>query len=189
MVEQQNTHLRNLKIDDAPLMLEWMHDDSVVQDLHADFAHKTLTDCEKFIREAQDGTNNLHLAVADSSDTYMGTVSLKDINLGNRSAEFAITMRKAAMGKGYAAEGMKTIMDYGFNKMKLNSIYWCVDPANHRALKFYDKNGYERISMNDLCNELKTSKTILIRGGGYEPEEAEKYIWYLVSRTSRNTEK
>ena len=30
--------------------------------------------------------------------------------------------------------------------MNLNSIYWYVDKKNQRAIKFYDKNGYQRIS-------------------------------------------
>lgn len=43
-------NLRKLELKDAPLMLEWMHDPDVVQNMQADFAHKTLSDCENFIR-------------------------------------------------------------------------------------------------------------------------------------------
>ena len=34
--------LRKLELKDAPLMLEWMHDETVVEDLHTDFASKTI---------------------------------------------------------------------------------------------------------------------------------------------------
>ena len=34
--------LRKLQLKDAPLMLEWMHDESVVHDLHTDFASKSI---------------------------------------------------------------------------------------------------------------------------------------------------
>ena len=30
--------------------------------------------------------------------------------------------------------------------MNLSSIYWYVNKNNQRAIKFYDKNGYQRIS-------------------------------------------
>ena len=45
-------HLRKLRKQDAPLMLEWMHDESVVRDLQANFAAKTLEDCLAFIESA-----------------------------------------------------------------------------------------------------------------------------------------
>ena len=170
------TTLRKLKKSDAPLMLEWMHDEDVVHFMKEDYQHKTLGDCESFINSSQEDTKNAHLAVVDDIDTYMGTVSLK--NIDNGSSEFAITMRKGAMGKGYAAEAMKQIIDKGFNELGLEYIFWYVRPENKRAVRFYDKNGYQRISFNKLCDQL--NKTELFRNSGVVPEEAEYYIWYLV---------
>ena len=175
------TKLRKLKQSDAPLMLEWMHDEDVVHFMKTDFQHKTLSDCEKFIESAQVDSNNVHLAATDDNDTYMGTVSLK--NIDNESAEFAITMRKAAMGKGYAAEAMNQIIDKGLNELELGYIYWYVRPENKRAVRFYDKNGYQRIALDDLCREMELSKTYLESRGGYIPKEAENYIWYLVKKS------
>lgn len=161
-------------------MLEWMHDDDVVHFMKADFEHKTLTNCEKFISLAQDSSHNLHLAVADDNNTYMGTVSLKDINYD--TAEFAITMRKTAMGKGYATEGMRQILNLGFNDLNLNTIYWCVSKNNHRAVKFYDKNGYTRVSLGQLSEALNTPYSDIITGGGYSKEEVQNYLWYMVTK-------
>ena len=129
-------------------MLEWMHDSDVVQNMQTDFAHKTLSDCENFIRSSQTDNKNLHLAVVDDENTYMGTVSLK--NIENGAAEFAITVRKVAMGKGFSRYAMSEIIRIGFEKLKLRSIYWCVSPENKRAVKSYDKNGYTRIDISKL---------------------------------------
>lgn len=145
-------------------MLEWMHDKDVVHFMKAEFQHKTLSNCEEFIESAQDDRNNLHLAAVDDNDTYMGTVSLKNIDRG--SAEFAITMRKVAIGKGYAAEAMKQIIDKGFNELGLKYVYWYVRPENKRAVRFYDKNGYQRISFNKLCNQLNKTELFSNSGGG-----------------------
>ncbi len=134
--------LRNLEQKDAPLMLEWMHDDEVVRHLGTNFKEKTIDDCGRFIDGAQDKTENLHLAIVDENDDYMGTVSLKHI--GQECAEFAITVRGNAMGKGYARYAMEEILNYGLRELKLNAIYWCVSPENKRAVRFYDKNGYTR---------------------------------------------
>ena len=61
-------YLRKLKIKDAPLMLEWMHDDSVVHDLHTNFASKTLDDCKAFILANQEYTDNVNLAIVSDTD-------------------------------------------------------------------------------------------------------------------------
>lgn len=135
-------YLRALQEKDAPLMLEWMHDPSVVGHLGTNFMEKTLADCQNFIAWAQTAENDLHLAVADDDDTYMGTVSLKHI--ANKTAEFAITFRASAMGKGYAKYGMAEILRHGVTQLGLDAIYWCVSPKNARAVRFYDKNGYAR---------------------------------------------
>ena len=135
-------YLRELKIEDAPLMLAWMHDESVVGKLRGAFASKTIEDCKAFIVSSISETN-LHLAIASDTDEYMGTVSLKNIEDG--SAEFAITVRKEAMGKGYSWFGMEEIIDKAFNELNLESVYWCVSRENERAIRFYDKHRFHEI--------------------------------------------
>lgn len=137
--------LRNLKKADAPLMLEWMHDGSVVEWMEADFASKTLADCERFIENSQTDETNINKAIVDENDEYMGTVSLKHVDREAGHAEFAITVRKAAMGKGYSRQGMADIIKYGFEEVGLKQIYWYVKKVNERAVRFYDKNGYPRV--------------------------------------------
>lgn len=89
--------LRDLELKDAPLMLEWMHDESVVEKLRGKFAEKTIEDCEAFIRASEDKEHDIHLAISDGNE-YMGTVSLKSIDRENNSVEFAITVRKICYG-------------------------------------------------------------------------------------------
>ena len=159
--------LRKLKTEDAPFMLEWMHDASVVHDLRTNFAVKTLEDCISFIKMAQDTNENLHLAIVDENDTYMGTVSLKHIT--KTSAEFGITVRKCAMGKGFSKFAMQNIIETGFKQLGLQKIYWCVAPENHRAVKFYDKNMFDRCLAPAEAQNFYTS------------EEITHYIWYAVT--------
>lgn len=135
--------LRDFIIEDAKYMLEWMHDEDVVRDLRGGFMHKTLDDCITFIDNSTNRGENLHMAIVDNDDTYMGTVSLKNINFEYKYAEFGITVRRKAMGKGYSKFGMKEILDIGFNDLQLNCIYWCVSKSNIRANRFYQKNNYQ----------------------------------------------
>lgn len=133
-------NLRKLELKDAHLMLEWMHDESVVGKLHTNFASKTLKDCENFIESSWNDKDNIHLAIASDTDEYMGTVSLKHIVDG--TAEFAITVRAEAMGKGYSWFGMESIIEKAFNEYDMECVYWCVSKSNERAVRFYDKHNF-----------------------------------------------
>lgn len=134
--------LRKLELKDAPLMLEWMHDESVVKNLKDDFRTKTIEDCEKFIKKSENKETDMHLAIVSDEDEYMGTVSLKDIDRENKSTEFAITVRTCAMRRGYAWYAMKEIIKYAFEQYGLERVYWCVSKDNNRAVRFYDKYNF-----------------------------------------------
>lgn len=160
-------YLRNLEMKDAPLMLAWMHDDSVVHNLHANFASKTISDCESFVQASSDASVDMHLAIASDTDEYMGTVSLKHIDRENGNAEFGITVRKEAMGHGYSWFGMEAIINKAFDELGLGCVYWCVSRDNERACRFYDKHNFHEA--------LDISDDILARYAG-----TENLKWYSV---------
>lgn len=162
-------HLRRLKAKDAEYMLEWMHDGSVVEFMDADFSSKSLADCLAFIESAKDDSDNLHLAIANEDDEYQGTVSLKNIKDDN--AEFAITIRKSAMGTGVSGEAMREIINIGFSERNLNLIYWYVSAENERAIRFYEKNGYEKADIRQMP----------VADDFIENNDKE-YIWFKVSK-------
>ena len=161
--------LRKLKKSDAPLMLEWMHDDSVVHDLHTDFASITLKEAEAFIEKSIHSESDLHLAIASDLDEYMGTVSLKHIDREHRNAEFAITVRRSAMGQGYAWFAMSEIIRIAFDEKDLEYVYWCVSEKNLRAVHFYQKHHFRQTT--------KLPVSVLER---YSEEEG--LIWYASYR-------
>lgn len=137
--------LRELQQKDAPLMLEWMHDASVIEKLRGKFREKTISDCESFICAAENKTQDIHLAIVSDEDEYMGTVSLKNIDRENGSAEFAIAVRQKAMGRGYSWFGMEEIIEKAFKEYGLETVYWCVSRKNKRAVRFYDKHNFHEI--------------------------------------------
>lgn len=163
--------LRKLELKDAPLMLEWMHDDSVVHFMGTNFAEKTIEDCERFVKYSQVAEEDLNLAIVDDNDEYMGTVSLKHINKELKMAEFAITVRRCAMGQGFSGFGMREIIRIGLEDLGLDSVIWCVSRVNERAVRFYDKNGYQRIT--DVPEVYVNM---------YTEEQNKMFIWYEVRK-------
>lgn len=163
-------NVRRLEKKDASLMLEWMHDKNVTEKLSANFGAKTLEDAELFIENSLADKTNYHLAITNDNDEYMGTVSLKHIT--TQDAEFAITVRSCAMGKGYSWFGMKQILKIGFEGFNLERIYWCVDKTNERAVKYYNKHGF--MPADEIGAE------ILARYKGMD-----SLVWYAVNDFSK----
>ena len=140
--------IRKLKLEDAPYMLEWMDDAELTSGLHTDYSEKTIQDAEGFIRSAQSYDLEKHYAIVNDEDEYMGTISLRNIDLEEGNAELAVVVRRTAMRKGYAWHGMLEVLDIAFNDLKLNSVYWRVKASNFRAIRFFEKHGFNTLDQD-----------------------------------------
>lgn len=161
--------IRKLEMKDLPYMYEWMHDETVTENLQADFASFTKDNVSDFIKQAMEQnetSDNIHYAIVDENDEYMGTISLKNISRKDRNAEYAIVTRRKAHGKGYAREATKDILSLGFKEYGLEKIYLYVVTKNIAANKFYNKCGFKE--------EGVFRKHLLIRGS------LEDIRWYSI---------
>lgn len=67
-----------------------------------DFKNFTEEDIKKFIDNGNESSKNIHYACVDEEDNYLGTISLKNIDIRNKNAEYAISFCKFAHGTGAA---------------------------------------------------------------------------------------
>lgn len=134
--------LRELQLKDAEKMYEWMSDPEVIESLAIGRYPNSKEKIEEFIKSSWSDKNNVHFAIVTDNDEYAGTVSLKNINLIDRNAEYAIAIHKEYWGSDYANFATDNIISYGFKKLNLNKIYLNVISKNVRANKFYEKYGF-----------------------------------------------
>lgn len=132
--------LRNLEPKDAPGMLEWMTDPKITQFFRFDASKVTEESCLTFIAAASQQENCRHWAITDENDTYLGTISLKEITATD--AEYAISTRSCAHGTGAAMEATRQVLCIAFEEMGLNRVYLNVLAENGRANAFYRKAGF-----------------------------------------------
>lgn len=132
--------LRCLQPKDAPGMLEWMTDPKITQYFRFDASRVTKESCMAFIAGASQQENCRHWAIADENDAYLGTISLKEITATD--AEYAISTRSCAHGRGAAMEATRQVLCIAFEKMGLNRVYLNVLAENGRANAFYRKAGF-----------------------------------------------
>ncbi|SFC74658.1 GNAT family N-acetyltransferase [Butyrivibrio sp. YAB3001] len=140
--------LRELKEKDAPLMLEWMHDKDIQKGFKKNMNGQTLDNAVRFCKAEKIPDNissgqSVHFAIVDENDEYLGTISLKEIDLENENAEYAIVLRKKAQGNGIATEATRLVLDAAFKKYCLHRVYLTVLADNKSAIKLYERCGFK----------------------------------------------
>ena len=134
--------LRPLQQKDAPRMLEWLQNAEVTEYLTLNSEDMTLGDAQRFILAAGNESVNLHRAIVDEGDVYLGTISLKNIDAAKKEGEYAITMHPSAMGRGAAYAASTMIIRLAFEELLLRRVYLNVLRLNVRAVRLYEKLGF-----------------------------------------------
>lgn len=137
--------LRVLQKADAQGMLEWMHDKDIncffrfdAENMTEEKAFKFIEDSIKDIEERK----SYNFAITDTKNQYLGTISLKDVDWDARIAEYAISLRKSAQGRGIATIATKKLFEIAFEKLRLNRIFLNVLSENKKAIHMYEKCGF-----------------------------------------------
>ena len=147
-------------------MLEWLHNDDITRYLQVGGKKATMESTQEFIKAASDESKNLHRAVVDQNDNYLGTVSLKNIDLHKKEAEYAIAMHPSALGTGASRTASQRIIELGFQSLGLTRIYLNVLESNLRAVRFYQKFGFQYTHTTDFSFH----------------DKKEKLLWYEVNK-------
>lgn len=139
--------LRELEDKDAEYMLEWMHDVEIQRSFKKDMINMTREDVLEFIAHSKVPTKlfdnaNVHFAIVNNQDEYLGTISLKNIELINRSAEYAIATRKKAHGRGIAYRATGLLLKKAFGDYGLHRVYLNVLENNQSAIRLYERSGF-----------------------------------------------
>ena len=147
MDNQDNIILRPLKLSDAGLMLEWMHDPQMQSGFKKDMLHVSLEQAQMFCRTAatdmeDDESTNRHWAISDTDGEYLGTISLKNIDRDNSKAEYAIALRKKACGRGIGTAATRLLLKKAFLELDLHKVYLTVLEDNLHAIRMYERNGF-----------------------------------------------
>jgi RimJ/RimL family protein N-acetyltransferase len=79
------------------------------------------------------------------NNLLIGLSLLKNINLINRSSEFAIYIGdKEYRNKGLSKEATFDTLSFGFSKLGLNRVYLKVQEGNESAIKLYLSSGFKQ---------------------------------------------
>ena len=95
----------------------------------------------KWEQEGQQGLG-VWSVVEKNTNFFIGWVMLKLTN--TKHPELGYMIYKPYSGKGYATEIAKTMLEYGFKKLKLPKIIAVTSPENYASIRVLEKSGMKR---------------------------------------------
>ncbi|MMZ45984.1 Spermidine N(1)-acetyltransferase [compost metagenome] len=146
LFESSRMALRKMTEEDAELYHIWRNDLEVMRSTSPflDIYHFEAT--KEFVNQVILGshTSKSYMMLERKTETPIGVTSLINIDYKNRNAECIIDIgNKNYWGKGYGAEALKLLLDYAFLEMNLHRVSLRVFSFNQRAIKLYEKVGFQ----------------------------------------------
>lgn len=138
--------LRPGTVADAPGLVELLHDPEVrrLTGTPGQPRPGTLQRAEEWYRASASADDGLVLAIVErAGNTYVGEVTLSDLDVHNRSCSFRIALvGPRAFGRGYGTEATALILGHAFAEVGLHRVELVVYATNPRARHVYERAGF-----------------------------------------------
>ncbi len=119
---------------------EWMNDRTVADNFGGYHNLVSPASAKKTIEELKGYRFDMILL---EGDVLIGHISLHDIDHLNRNAFLGIFIGdEEHRSKGYGAEAIRLILDYGFKTLNLHNIMLSVHADNYAGISCYKKAGF-----------------------------------------------
>ena len=125
---------------------------------------KNINEAEEFITKINTGIklNGWFYWVISLKENpeLIGTICLWNFSDDKKTAEIGYELMLPFHGKGFANEALKSIIDYGFNKIGLDKIEAYTHKENVSSVRLLERNGFKLNA--DRHNEYNADNTIYI---------------------------
>jgi RimJ/RimL family protein N-acetyltransferase len=125
--------------------LTWLNDVEVTRYLEAGRTPMNREALRQFLSQIGQDSAAVWLAICDQANgQHIGNITLQGIHPVHRRAHLGLMIGdKAYWGKGYAHEATALLVDYGFRRWNLHSIWLGVLADHHAAIRVYEKVGFK----------------------------------------------
>jgi RimJ/RimL family protein N-acetyltransferase len=143
-IEGESVALGPLRRELLPLYLRWINDFGTTRTLGIPTQPMTLEQERTWYERAAADEARFSFTIYErASGKPIDNCSLFDVHILHRRAEVGIMIGEPAMrGRGFGAEAMRLLLDYGFTVLGLHSVTLSVYAYNHAARRSYEKAGF-----------------------------------------------
>lgn len=142
MLQGKLVRLRAVEQDDLPLARAYLQDPEVLA-YFGSYAPMSLADEEDWYERDRKDPTTITFSI-EVEGRYVGGCGLSRINARNGNAEIGIFVGdKSVWNKGVGTEAMSLLISYGFDQVNLHRIYLRVFAENTRAIRVYEKLGFQ----------------------------------------------
>lgn len=139
----ERLYLSPINADEVNTYLKWMNEDKT---LAVEFGQYPLMVSSKsdlnWLYEPPQNMRRFAIVLLDN-DMLIGSISLHNIDHLNRNAYIGIFIGgEEQRSKGYGAEAIRLVLNYGFKTMNLHSINLTVYADNFAGISCYKKVGF-----------------------------------------------
>ena len=137
--------LRPAEPEDAEAFYRWHNDEEVMRWLQSYF-HESLAGLRKRFAERQENSfEKVTLCIETLEERKLiGVVAMREADPINRRAKVDIYIgEREYWGGGYGTDALRRVCRYGFDTMHLHSIELTVVEKNARAIRSYEKIGFQ----------------------------------------------
>ena len=145
-------YLSPINSDDYLKYVEWLNNYEIAKGVNHVTKVLSIESERKWLENA---TNEEYIfaIINKENDTLLGNISLMKIHEINRTAELGIFIGdENYLSRGYGSEAIMLLLDYAFNYVNLNNIMLRVFDYNKRAIKAYEKCGFNTFGIWKNCH-------------------------------------
>ena len=143
MIRGSKTRMRALERDDLPHFVRWINDPESRRFMNVRYPI-SLVEEEKWWEGFLERKNDHIFAIEAEDGTYIGNIGLHGIERENRRAQLGIIIgNRRFWGKGYGTDAIRAVLGWAFSYLNLNRISSTVFAYNERAIRCYQKVGFE----------------------------------------------
>ena len=138
----ERLYLSPVNAEDVETYIKWMNDEAVAVN-YSQYSSVVSSKNElKWLYEPGSGIHRYAMVLNDG-DVLIGSISLQNIDHLNRNAFLSIFIgEEEQRNKGYGAEAIRLILDYGFKTLNLHNIMLSVHAENYAGINCYKKVGF-----------------------------------------------
>ena len=149
ILKEKNIFLRPLTKKDSRLIVKWRNNPEI-QRWFFSSEQFTLENQVRWYEEYKRKEDARCFIICEKRGKPIGTVSLYDIDLKKKSAQFGRLLIGEAQyrGRGYAKQATKAIIRYAFCKLKLKRVFLEIFKDNIKAISIYRKCGFQEYGIS-----------------------------------------